>query len=166
MTDIHDKAQVEERLWKAIDKQRTGMLGLVGEHADHFQPMTAFVEPENSQIWFFTAKTADITKAANGDKAMFVFQEKSGELQACIGGRLSQQYDRERLEKYWSPLFLNWYPDGKDDPKIAMLRFDAEDAAVWISQGGLLKLAFTTVRAAVTHEEQDNKMGGRQHLQF
>ena len=52
-TDPNDKAAVEQRLWKELDHARFGMLGLMNSH-QHFQPMTAFAEPESGQIWFFT----------------------------------------------------------------------------------------------------------------
>ena len=38
-----DQADVERRLWKAIEDDKIGMLGVVGGRPHHFQPMTAYV---------------------------------------------------------------------------------------------------------------------------
>ena len=47
----HSQDELQDRLWKEIHKARYGMLGLVGRTpAHHFQPMTAFCEPDNGQI--------------------------------------------------------------------------------------------------------------------
>ena len=41
-------AELEVRLWKEVEQVRFGMLGLVGDAPrQHFQPMTAYCEPEN-----------------------------------------------------------------------------------------------------------------------
>ena len=53
MTQRLSDADVQDRLWKAIEDHHTGMLGLSGDN-HHFQPMTAFAEREANRIWFFT----------------------------------------------------------------------------------------------------------------
>src|SRR3954468_17828734 len=92
----HSQAELEVRLWKEIEKARYGMLGVVGRApAQHFQPMTAFCERDNGQIWFFTRTDTDLAQAVtSGADAMFVVQAKDQGFQACIGGRLAQRLDR------------------------------------------------------------------------
>jgi general stress protein 26 len=87
----YSQAELEQRLWKEIGKARYGMLGLVGRTpASHFQPMTAFCEPENGQIWFFSRSDTDLAhKVERGGDAMFVVQAKDQGFQACVGGRPS-----------------------------------------------------------------------------
>src|ERR1043165_7908476 len=75
----HTPAEVEDKLWKAIEHHKTGMLGLVGSH-QHFQPMTAFAEPETSTIWFFVSHDNDLMEAANGGGAQVMFTFQSREL--------------------------------------------------------------------------------------
>src|SRR5690349_2440011 len=123
MTDkTHTSAEIEEKLWKAIEHHKTGMLGLSGER-DHFQPMTAFAEPETGTIWFFTSKDTDLARAAAlGAEVMFTFQ--SPHLYACIGGRVSHDHDAARIDKFWNPSVAAWFPEGKDDPSLTLLRLD------------------------------------------
>lgn len=160
--DNQDKAAVESRLWHEIEKNGTQMLGVVGGEPRHFQPMTAFVERETSQLWFFTYKDADIaeTVASGEAQAMFVIQGK--ELRGCIGGRLQLSHDPARIDRYWSPTVAAWYPGGKDDPRLTLLRFDAEDAHVWIDAAGPLRFAWEVAKANANHERPD--VGGRTSL--
>ena len=83
-TDLKDKAEVEKRLWSEIEHARFGMLGPVGcEVVQHFQPMTAFAEPESGKIWFFTNSETDLARAAEpGVAAMFVVASRDGDVQA------------------------------------------------------------------------------------
>lgn len=162
-TDTHDQAAIEARLWRDIKQHGgTGMLGLTGS-GRHFQPMTAFVEREAGQLWFFARKDSELAQdIGEGGSAMFVFQ--TDQLQACIGGGLSPSFDRERIDRYWNPVVAAWYPQGKDDPQLALLRMDCVDAEVWLSKDGLVKFAWEIAAANLKHHAPD--LGDRTHLDF
>ncbi len=38
------------------------------------------------------------------------------------------------LERLWNPYIAAWFEGGKDDPKLALLRFDAERAEIWLDE--------------------------------
>jgi general stress protein 26 len=153
----HSQAELEVRLWKEIEKARYGMLGVVGRTpAKHFQPMTAFCEPDNGQIWFFSRTDTDLAQeVASGAEAMFVVQAKDQGFQACVGGRLSRQSDARRMEQYWGPVVAAWYPEGKDDPRLTLLRLDVGDAQVWLSETNPLAFGFQIAKANMTGHEPD-----------
>jgi general stress protein 26 len=50
---------------------------------------------------------------------------------AAVHGKLSLDNDREAIERLWSPLVAAWFEKGKDDPKVALLRFDPSNAEIW-----------------------------------
>jgi len=162
-TDPNDLAAVQTRLWDEIEKRGgTGMLGLT-RSGDHYQPMTAFVERGANQLWFFTRQDTDLVRElGEASTAMFVFQ--ADRLQACIGGALTTAYDRGRMDKYWNPVVAAWYPGGKDDPQLTMLRLDCVDAEVWINDEGPVRFAVEIAKANATHQTPD--AGGRAHLDF
>ena len=163
MADKLSNAGVQERLWKAIDDDHTGMLGLTQDN-HHFQPMTAFVERDSNTLWFYTKSDTDLAQsvAANGADAAFMFLDKK--LQACIDGRLTLSRDRERIERFWNAHVAAWYPQGKDDPSLILLRLDVSEAAVWITEGGLLKYAFEVAKANASKTTPD--VGERRDLNF
>jgi general stress protein 26 len=155
-TDINDRQAVEKRLWAEIDKLHTGMLGIVDGEPQHFQPMTAFSDPDNGRLWFFTRTDTDMARdVAGGRQAMFILQAKDQEMQACIGGELTVRIDRQMLEKFWNPHVAAWYPQGKDDPHLTMLCLACEDARVWISQGGPVKYFWEVAKANTTGKLPD-----------
>ena len=145
--------EVQERLWDAIDDHHTGMLGLTHD-SHHFQPMTAFVEKETNTIWFYAKADSDIAEAAaGGAEATYVVQ--TSDTQACIDGRIDVTRDRGRIDKYWNAHVAAWYPDGKDDPSLVLLRFDAADAGVWVSEAGPIRYAYEVAKANATHTTPD-----------
>jgi general stress protein 26 len=150
-----DDKDLEKRLWSEVDKARFGMLGLT-EGRSHFQPMTAFCDKERGAIWFFTRKDTDLARqVADGHYAMFTVMAKDQEFQACIGGELVPDHDRAKIEAFWNPMVSAWFPEGKDDPELTLLKLTPEDAQVWVSRGGPLRYVFETVKANLTHTTPD-----------
>lgn len=135
----------EARFWKALASDRTMMLGLDGVEDGHARPMTAQLEGERSPIWFFTVKdNALVKKLAQGDRAIATFTSKDHDLFATVHGRLSIDDNPSMVDRLWNRFVAAWF-DGKDDPKLALLRLDAERAEVWVDASSLttgLKLLF------------------------
>lgn len=162
--DTATRTDAEKRLWKAIEHHNTGMLGLVGgAETSHFQPMTAFGEPQDGKLWFFTRADSDLVHEMGATaQTMFVYQQK--DLQACIGGTLVVDNDRARIDKYWNPVVAAWYPQGREDPQLVLLRLDAVDAQVWITDAGPVKFAWEIAKANATKSEPD--LGRQADLSF
>jgi general stress protein 26 len=143
---------VEKRLWAEIDKAHIGMVGIVDGPPQHFQPMTAFTVPEAGEIWFFTRAETDLARDVSHGvrQAMFVVQSRDRECQACVGGELTVEMDRARIDQWWSPMVAAWRPDGKDDPDLRLLRLKCHDARVWISDAGPVKVLWEVAKATTT----------------
>ena len=130
--------KLEEKLWSALSSDRTVMLGLNGVEDGHARPMTALVEGNRGPIWFFTSQSnAVVENLARSDRAIAAFSAKNHDLFASIHGKLSVDQDRQVIDRLWNPFIAAWY-DGKDDPKLVLLRFDAEHAEVWLNESNLL----------------------------
>jgi general stress protein 26 len=129
-------AELEEKFWKSLKSDMTVMLGLAGVEEGHSRPMTAQLDDKGPQgaIWFFTAKETDLAQAVSegeGRRAVFHFASKGHDLFATVHGELTAYNDRETIDRLWNPYVAAWYEDGKDDPKLQLLRFDPERAEIW-----------------------------------
>ncbi len=130
--------ELETKFWKALKSDRTLMLGIDGAEDGHARPMTAQAEDDRGPIWFFTSTDAAITSLVKpGSRAIAAFSSKDHELFASIHGALTVDTDRDVIERLWNPFVAAWY-EGKDDPKIALLRLDAEHAEIWLNASSLL----------------------------
>jgi general stress protein 26 len=152
MSHAHlDDIELEKRLWSEIDKARFGMLGLMG---GRLQPMTAFCDKERGAIWFFTRRTTDLARMTGaGHDAQFCIVARDQEFQASIGGVLTPDHDRAKIWAFWNPIVSAWFPDGRDDPELTLLKLSPIDAQVWVMRGGPLRFGFEILRANVTHTE-------------
>jgi general stress protein 26 len=136
---MHTPQELEEKLWKALKSDMTVMLGLDGAEDGHTRPMTAqFEDKGHGPIWFFTSTdNALVQKVTAPERAIAAFASKGHDLFASINGSLVQQTDRAIIERLWNPFVAAWY-EGKDDPKIALLRFDPEHAEIWLNEHSLM----------------------------
>ena len=130
--------QLEQKFWKALKSDRTLMLGVDGVEDGHSRPMTAQVEGERGPIWFFTGKpNAVVEHLSQNRRAIAAFSAKDHSLFASISGNLVVDNDRAVIDRLWNPFIAAWF-DGKDDPKLVLLRLDAEHAEVWLNENSLL----------------------------
>ncbi|HEX3917638.1 MAG TPA: pyridoxamine 5'-phosphate oxidase family protein [Caulobacteraceae bacterium] len=161
--DLNDPADIEHLLWDEIERHQVGMLMLVGGRPRHAQPMTAFVEQDARQLWFFADLSTDLARSVRANQgAMFVWQQK--DLQACISGRLCVRHDRGRMDRYWNAVVASWHPKGRSDPGLTMLSMQCEDALVWVSTAGPMKAVWEIAKANAMRREPD--VGARTHLAF
>ena len=131
--------ELEAKFWKALSSDMTMMLGLDGVEDGHARPMTAQIEGDHGPIWFFTAKDNAIVKAlGKGDRAIATFASKGHDLFATVHGRLVLDNDREVIDRLWNRFVAAWFEGGKDDPKLALLRLDAEKAEIWLDASSLV----------------------------
>ena len=54
-----------------------------------------------------------------------------------IHGRLVVDNDPAIIDRLWNPMIAAWYEGGKPDPNLALLRFDAEKAEIWLKETSL-----------------------------
>jgi general stress protein 26 len=131
--------EIEASFWKELGSQRTMMLGLDGHEDGHVRPMTAQFENDRSPIWFFTSSdNALVRSLGSGDRAIAAFTGKGHDLFASVHGRLSIDNDRATIDRLWNAFVAAWYEGGKDDPKLVLLRLDAEEAEIWLNGSSLM----------------------------
>jgi general stress protein 26 len=133
-------AEITAKFWKALKSDMTMFLGLDGVEDGHARPMTAQIEGEDSgPIYFFASKdNAMIDGLSQTNRAMAHFVSKGHEVWATIHGSLSLDNDRATVDRLWNPYVAAWYEGGKDDPKLALLRLDAEHAQIWLDGSSLV----------------------------
>lgn len=146
------QAEAEDKLWEALEDTRTGMLGLVGGEPQHFQPMTGFEERDGRCIWFFTRGDTDLARdvAGGNRQAMYTLVTKKTDVFACIGGELSISNNRSIIDRFWNPVVAAWYPEGKDDPQLTLVRFDMDEARIWLNDKGPVKFFYEVAKANLT----------------
>jgi general stress protein 26 len=150
---MRNPQELEAKFWSALKSDMTLMLGLDGVEDGHARPMTAQVEDSRSPIWFFTARDNTIVKnLGQGHRAIATFASKGHDLFATIHGDLRIDNDRAVIERLWNRFVAVWYEGGKDDPKLVLLRLDAEFAAIWLNESSV----FTGIKLLLGRDPKED----------
>lgn len=137
--ETNKERELEQKFWKALKDDRTVMMGVDGTEDGHSRPLTAMIEgDEGGPIWFFIGKpNAIVDHLSQNRRAIAAFSSKGHDLFASVRGTLSLSHDRAVIDRLWNPFIAAWF-DGKDDPKLVLLRFDPEQAEIWSNENNLL----------------------------
>jgi general stress protein 26 len=131
--------ELERKFWRALGSDRVVMIGLEGLEHGHTRPMTAQVEGDRSPLWFFTTKDNPMVKLlGQAQRATATFTAKGHDLFASLQGTLHPHDDRATIDRLWNRFVAAWYEGGKDDPNLALLRFDAAQAEIWENENSLM----------------------------
>jgi len=144
-------AEIRAKFWQGLKKDMTMFLGLAEGEDGHARPMTAQLEEEGlggedyrGPVWFFTATDNQLYRQVQQQelgaivpRAMAHFVSKGHDVWATVHGSLSTSRDRATIDRLWNRSVAAWY-EGKDDPKIALIRLDPEDAEIWIDASSLV----------------------------
>lgn len=135
---MSNEAELVAKFWKALKSDRTVMIGLPGVDDGRGQPMTAQIEgDEGGPIWFFTSSETDLAGAVGaGAAAVINFSDKGHHLFASVSGQVTITTDRTVIDRLWNPFVAAWF-EGKDDPKLRLLRFAPGDAQIWLNENNL-----------------------------
>lgn len=147
-----DKFESLDAFWSALESSPFLMLGLPSRAA-HSQPMTAQFNARQGPIWFYGSRAGRLVEGlASTNDAMAQYVGEGHKLFACMSGSLTIDNDPSIIEKFWSNSVEAWYPGGKTDPDLVMLRFDPQHIEIWqadLSLMGKLKMMFGgTLQAA------------------
>lgn len=130
---------------------------LTTETADghlHSRPLATQEVEFDGDLWFFTqdpsSKTDDIRVH---DQVNAAFESGKGYL--SVAGRATVVHDRAKVDELWTPTVEAWFPNGKDDPTVALIKVEAESAEYWASNEPGVVTAFKIAKAVVTHTQPD-----------
>jgi general stress protein 26 len=133
-------SDIRNAFWNALDDSPFVMMRL-SEAGSHSQPMTVMLDRQaHHTVWFFMHQSSTLAVEA---QAEVDFSSSGHKLFAALSGHLHREQDRTVLDRLWSNKVEAWFPGGKTDPTLALMRFEITKAEVWtadITLAGLFDL--------------------------
>jgi general stress protein 26 len=116
------------------------------------RPMGIAHLEEDCTLWFFTSVDSSKVEEARASTLAHVVCQSAMRF-LSVEGRAAIVHDRATIERFWTKAVEAWFPNGKDDPQVCLIRFVPAEVEYWDSTGTRgLKLLFETARALVTGE--------------
>src|SRR5687767_14631766 len=102
--------------------------------AMHARPMAIAKREASGDLWFATSiDSPKIDELELENRVCASMQSENRFL--TISGRAEIVRDRARIDELWQSAWKAWFPNGKDDPNLVLLKLSATEAEYWDQHG-------------------------------
>jgi len=113
------------------------------------RPMAVQAADFGGDLWFFAERSSrKVQHLTTHPQVNVTFA--SSDSWVSLTGRASVVADDAKKRELWNTVVEAWFPDGKDDPAIALLKVDGESAEYWDTPGGRVASVLSFAKAKVT----------------
>ncbi len=150
MTDkTHSEAT--QKMWSMIQGIRFAMLTTEDGGELRARPMVAAQDEFDGNLWFFTrASSHKVQEAGEGQKVGVSYADGGKQDYVSLSGHASLVRDKATIAAHWSEAMRTWFPAGKDDPDIALLKVVVTAAEYWDAPNSTMVHVLGYVKAVVT----------------
>ncbi|MGV3539897.1 MAG: pyridoxamine 5'-phosphate oxidase family protein [Rufibacter sp.] len=141
-------------LIEKINDINTAMLSTVEPDGTiRSRPMRHLKVDESGAIYFFTGHNSGKTDEIKNESHVNLSYAKPGDqLYVSVSGTASVYRDQQQIDELWNPFMKAWFPEGKEDPNIAILKVTIDQAEYWDSPSSAVVHLYGVVKAAITGE--------------
>lgn len=98
----------------------------------HSRPMATQKTDFDGDLWFFTrAGSHKVEEIEREHHVNVSYVEPSNQRYISVSGLARLARDRSRIDELWDPAYSTWFPEGKDDADLALLRVTVQHAEYW-----------------------------------
>lgn len=135
-TETEKAAPIErevKKLRKLIKGSRIAMFTTVAPDGRlRSRPMASLKGGFDGDLWFVTrASTPKTDEIRENQHVNVAYVAGDGDGVVSISGLASLVRDPAKLAELWSKRLRSWFPDGKKDPDLALIRVRIDRAEVW-----------------------------------
>ena len=126
------------------------------------RPMGVQAKDFEGSVWFLTRnESGKVHEIEDDSHATLIFADPSNSKYVSAKGRARVHQDRSKIHELWSPMYKAWFPEGEEDPNIAVLRVDINEAEYWEASSSKIVRSIKYLAAAATGGKVDVGEAGR-----
>jgi general stress protein 26 len=146
-----------KKLAELIKDIRIAMLTTVDEDGSlRSRPMATQDVEFNGELWFMVgADSAKVHEVQEDQQVNVSFANPDNQQYVSVSGSAQLVRDRQKIDEFWNPMYKAWFPEGKDDPNIALLRVTVTKAEYWDSHSSPVVHLLGFAKALITGQSYD-----------
>jgi general stress protein 26 len=114
------------------------------------RPMSVQDVDDQGNLWFISSSTSNKNfEILKDSQVQLFFANNSSSQYISIYGNATIYKDQEKIDELWSPVIKAWFEDGKNDPRVTVIKVSPSDAYYWDTKDGkiisLLKMAGSAI---------------------
>jgi general stress protein 26 len=164
--DLHGAAAIE-KIKELIKKSETCFFTTAVPTAGYFgtRPMGVQQVDDAGNLWFLSASDSHKNQEINADpKVTLYFRGSAHSDFLVLKGIASASHDQQKIEELWEPLFKTWFTEGKEDPRISVVKVTPTEGYYWDTKHGFAVAGAKLVIGAITGTTLDDSIEGNLHI--
>jgi len=126
------------------------------------RPMSTLEVDDEGNLWFFSAKSSDKNdEIKNDDTVQLIYSKNSDVHFLTITGKATIVEDQAKKDELWNPIVKAYFPEGKDDPNLSLVKIKPEAAHYWDTINGKMITWFKMAASAVTGNQNNVGVEGK-----
>ena len=152
--DRRSDDEARNKVMDLIKKARIAMFGTYDENGTcHSRPMAAADHEGNDELWFFArAESRKLDEIKADPRVTLDYSNESSNDWVSAVGRAEVIHDPAKARELWMEPMRTWFPEGKDDPAIRLIRVELDAAEYWDTPASTVVYAFGYLKALATGE--------------
>ncbi len=157
MPDTQTREEAIAKIAKMLKETRIAMLTTFTEEGHlHARPMAMQDIEFDGDIWFFTGKSSPkVHQIEDSPRVNVAFSDPDHQNYVSLSGRASLVIDAEKNKELWNPALTAWFPQGLEDPELALLKIDVDGAEYWDAPSSTVAHVVGFVQAKLTGKPGD-----------
>lgn len=154
------------RLRELIDDIETAQLVTMDtDGVMRSRPMATLELDDEGELWFFTNDdTAKVDNVLVHPEVCVTYADPGRSRYVSVSGKAELVRDRDKIRALWRPVLKAWFPQGVEDPDLALLRVDIVSAQYWDAASSKLVQLFGLIKAMATGQSAANTLGENEKL--
>jgi len=158
MEDKDPYAQ-REKVWDLIKDVKYAMMVTQNMDGGMFaRPMANQKHDLEGNLWFFTAADSPkVDEIEHYSRILLSYADPDENIYVSINGEAQVVRDQAKIDELWSEPLKAWFPKGKDDPNVTLIRVEPKSAEYWDNPSSTFVQAFGYLKGKITGKPE--KMG-------
>lgn len=124
------------------------------------RPMSLQECDQEGNLWFISSSDSNKNFEIKDDNRVQLYFMNNGSSEyLSIFGKAYIYTDKNTIEDKWSSFANAWFEEGKDDPKVTIIRVTPDETYYWDTKAGKFVSMVTFIASAVTGIKTDNSDG-------
>ena len=153
-----------EKLRELINDIDIAMLTTVDEDGTlRSRPMGTQKAEFDGDLWFLTSvDTPKVGEIQRESRVNVSYAKPDKNRYVSVSGTAVLINDKAKIDEFWDPIYKVFFPEGKDDPRLRLLKVNVEKAEYWTT-GNLIA---TVIGFAKAMAGQEADLGENEKLQL
>ncbi len=125
------------------------------------RPMGVRKVCDQGNFWFLSGAESNKNQEIQHDsRVQLLFGNSSNYEYLTIFGHATVTRDRQKIDELWTDIAKSWFPGGKDDPSVTVIKVTPESGFYWDTKDGKLVSMVKFMVSAITGKTVEEGVQG------